>query len=625
MSVPADLRKLQSFYRRGAWPQVIQVGEQFRHQGRDDHVLNAWLAMAYHVTQQNQKAIPLCEKLYQTSTFSDVQTESREIGMSAMRYHVVLARHYFQEKRYDEALRICERLKVFGNKLSDKFIVAGKIYLEQGHYTRAAEEFAHLLAERPDRADAAVSCLRYLLDAQPSNEAAHRALFDLYERSGTTRKQIADAEARLAHSPDDVRAIFALGYLYCFSGSVPHAVTLWQRYLAKYPTWKHLHLALGHAHFHQEAYAQAEASWQQFEPATIAEAEALLQCYNRLFSRSWSSEPVLWRLVELGVKWDRLDVVEGPLKIMRKIKPDSAIIGQILEQVLLLQVDRHTKAGSPMAALARLKELVRLHPDKPTYQKRLAEFLAAHPDLQPQKGEAREAPVPSEPAHAATLVGDLTTPAGGLHSATEAIAVVDLCDSTTLASKFGDRFLLEAKKLLSDTAEPLFKQHQVRWLKSTGDGYLSIFPNSREAALAAVTLLRTLREEKQLAESHPIHIRIGIHFGETQVDGNSERHGQAVHKAFRIEGVKPADLIQVEGSAPRAEVPLRNRIFISEEVYDDIYQDDIPRCRFIGVTELKGFSGLHRLYELKWQEQPSKRQAAAGESDLEHRGTGPRL
>ncbi|MBI3091527.1 MAG: tetratricopeptide repeat protein [Candidatus Tectomicrobia bacterium] len=625
MSVPGELRKLQSFYRRGAWPQVIQVGEQLRHQGRDDHVLNAWLAMAYHVTKQDQKAIPLCEKLYQTATFSDVQTECREIGISAMRYHVVLARHFFQEKRYDEALRICERLKVFDNKLSDKFIIAGKVYLEQGHYSRAAEEFARLLTERPDRADNAVACLRYLLDAEPSNEAAHRALFDLSERTGTTRKQISDNEARLARSPDEARAIFALGYLYTFSGSAPQALALWQRYLAKYPTWKHLHLARGHAHFHQDDYAQAENCWQQFEPATIAEAEALLQCYNRLFSRSWSSEPVLWRLVELGVKWDRLDVVEGPLKIMRKIKPDSPMIGQILEQVLVLQVDRHTKAGSSTAALARLKELVRLHPDKPAYQQRLAEFLAAHPGLQAQKDEVREAPAPSEPAHGATLVGDLTTPAGGLHSATEAIVVVDLCDSTTLASKFGDRYLLEVKKLLADTAEPLFKQHQVRWLKSTGDGYLSIFPNSREAALAAVTLLRTFQEEKQLAESHPIHIRIGIHFGETQVDGNGERHGQVVHKAFRIEGVKPSDLTQVEGSAPRAEVPLRNRIFLSEEVYDDIYQDDIPRCRFIGVTELKGFSGLHRLYELKWQEQPRKLQPAAGESDLEHRGTGPRV
>jgi HEAT repeat protein/class 3 adenylate cyclase len=181
----------------------------------------------------------------------------------------------------------------------------------------------------------------------------------------------------------------------------------------------------------------------------------------------------------------------------------------------------------------------------------------------------------------------------------EAILVVDLCNSTGIAAKYGDQFALELKNKLTDIAIPLAKQQSYQYIKSTGDGFLITFPTIRNSVQFAVDLLKDVRSyNSTVDESHGIAIRFAINFGETRVDSKGDRVGVATNMTFRVEGVKPKDMIEIEGGIKKDEMKTEFRILISENVVDEAKTIDGITVNLLGLFELKGVSGLHRVFEL---------------------------
>jgi hypothetical protein len=73
-----------------------------------------------------------------------------------------------------------------------------------------------------------------------------------------------------------------------------------------------------------------------------------------------------------------------------------------------------------------------------------------------------------------------------------------------------------------------------------------------------------------------------------------------MNKAFRLEGLSQASFAQLEGERDAREIPGQDRIFLDEEAAKELHALEIPH-RLVGLCSLKGFSGLHRVYEVPWQ------------------------
>lgn len=183
---------------------------------------------------------------------------------------------------------------------------------------------------------------------------------------------------------------------------------------------------------------------------------------------------------------------------------------------------------------------------------------------------------------------------------TEAVLVVDLVGSTHLATHYGDGLAMQARTTLKDRALAAAQKHGLAFAENTGDGYFMTFPSVAAAIRTAVELLKNLKDQPpDLSPGPPLQVRAGISYGEILLDTGGNRHGATINKAFRLEGLNREAFAQMEGGTPAQEIPDRNRIFLDEEAAHEARASDIP-MRFVGFASLKGFSGLHGVYELQW-------------------------
>ena len=187
----------------------------------------------------------------------------------------------------------------------------------------------------------------------------------------------------------------------------------------------------------------------------------------------------------------------------------------------------------------------------------------------------------------------------------EAVLVLDLCDSTTIANRYGDAFALRVKEGLRALARPILNQAGVSFLKGTGDGFLSTFPDMAGAVEAAVRILhRKGTKLPKTSDGVSPMFRFGIHFGQTCVDSDGDRQGDVVNMAFRLEGVGSSGFHETYGGILRDALPLTDRIFISEHAYGELQRMGGVPCRLVGFFDLKGIAGRHRVYEILWREIP---------------------
>jgi class 3 adenylate cyclase len=183
----------------------------------------------------------------------------------------------------------------------------------------------------------------------------------------------------------------------------------------------------------------------------------------------------------------------------------------------------------------------------------------------------------------------------------EAILVVDLVGSTRLATHYGDGLAMRARNVLKDRTLAAAEGHGLLFAESTGDGHLMTFQSVAAAVETATTLLRELQDRPpDMSPGPALEVRVGISYGEILLDGAGGRHGAAINRAFRLQGVSRESFAQVNGHGDLSEIPDRNRIFLDEEGERELQSSDVRR-RFVGFCSLKGFSGLHRVYEVRWE------------------------
>lgn len=213
---------------------------------------------------------------------------------------------------------------------------------------------------------------------------------------------------------------------------------------------------------------------------------------------------------------------------------------------------------------------------------------------------AARAATPKEPgrsqAQPAAAAGSDATP-GAVHRS-EAIAVIDLCGSTDLITRFGNSFLLSVKHRIQQHAGPISARHEAFYSDFTGDGYLTFFPTVPKALAALQEIMsRVPALNNDLPTGAEIALRAALNFGEVLIDRDTMRTGSAIHKTFRLEALGGANLIEAKGGVRREEFPEKNYILVSEEAMTILQKIQGVQCRFLGHCELKGFPGIHRIYK----------------------------
>ena len=180
----------------------------------------------------------------------------------------------------------------------------------------------------------------------------------------------------------------------------------------------------------------------------------------------------------------------------------------------------------------------------------------------------------------------------------EAILVVDLVDSTYLATHYGDGMAMRAKNVLKDRILQRADARGLSFVENIGDGYFMTFPSVEAAVGTATALVRDLRNHPEdLASELPLDVRVAISYGEILVDPRGGRHGTAINKAFRLEALSAESFTKVEGEEGPKKIADRNRIFLDEEAVRELNSSGVP-LHSVGFCALKGFSGLHRVFEV---------------------------
>lgn len=188
---------------------------------------------------------------------------------------------------------------------------------------------------------------------------------------------------------------------------------------------------------------------------------------------------------------------------------------------------------------------------------------------------------------------------GPVNFVSEAVLVVDLVNSTHLATHYGEGFAMRARNILKDRIIEAAEAHGLIFAENTGDGYFMTFPSVLGALRVAVELLKGLKDRPpDMSPGPPLEVRTGISYGEILIDDRGARHGTTINKAFRLEALSRESFVQKEDGG---EVRDRNRIFLDEEAEQELRLPEIT-LRPVGFCTLKGFSGLHRVFEMQWDE-----------------------
>jgi hypothetical protein len=199
--------------------------------------------------------------------------------------------------------------------------------------------------------------------------------------------------------------------------------------------------------------------------------------------------------------------------------------------------------------------------------------------------------------------------AGPAGFVSEAVLAVDLTDSTRLATHYGEAVALRARNALEEQVRRLTETSRT-FLETTGDGCLVTFPAVTPAIESAVALVREWHERPpDLGPAGRLDLRVGVTYGEILLDARGARHGAAINKAYRLLCVKPKDLVEVKVETEGTALSERTRILVDEDAAQEAGRT--AGFPFVGYARLRGFTGLHGLYEVTWQTRIPPTPAAA--------------
>lgn len=152
------------------------------------------------------------------------------------------------------------------------------------------------------------------------------------------------------------------------------------------------------------------------------------------------------------------------------------------------------------------------------------------------------------------------------------VVIVDVVDSTGLATRIGDRAWGDLFASYVARAADLLPRYRGRLIKTTGDGLLATFDGAARALRCAVAL-------RDVAADLDLQVRAAVHTGEVEFTENDIR-GVSIHEASRMMSLAAGGEVLVSATtvalAGDAGVPIEDR----------------------GEHELRGLPGSHRLYAI---------------------------
>jgi len=165
---------------------------------------------------------------------------------------------------------------------------------------------------------------------------------------------------------------------------------------------------------------------------------------------------------------------------------------------------------------------------------------------------------------------------------TVTILFSDIQDSTVLTDRLGDRRWMELLRDHNAIVTAALSAHGGFEVKAQGDGYMLAFDSARRGLRCAIDIQRELARYRSAHPANPLHVRVGLHTGEVIRD-QDDFFGRNVILAARIAGSAAGDEILVSSV-------LRELVISSGDI-------EFGDSREI---ELKGLSGLHRVYTVPW-------------------------
>ena len=132
---------------------------------------------------------------------------------------------------------------------------------------------------------------------------------------------------------------------------------------------------------------------------------------------------------------------------------------------------------------------------------------------------------------------------------TEKLSVMfaDICGSTSLYDRLGDEL---ARRLIAKCIAMMVDKvtaYQGTLIKTIGDEIMCTFPCAENAMNAACAMQNTI-ENDNFGKDHPMHIRIGFHYGDVICE-TGDVYGDTVNVAARVASITRADQIMTTTAA----------------------------------------------------------------------------
>jgi adenylate cyclase len=133
------------------------------------------------------------------------------------------------------------------------------------------------------------------------------------------------------------------------------------------------------------------------------------------------------------------------------------------------------------------------------------------------------------------------------HTEKLAVMFADICGSTALYDRLGDemarRLIAKCIAMMVDKATA----YQGTLIKTIGDEIMCTFRSAENAMNAACAMQNTI-ENDNLGKDHPMHIRIGFHYGDVICE-TGDVYGDTVNVAARVASITRANQIMTTMAA----------------------------------------------------------------------------
>ena len=163
------------------------------------------------------------------------------------------------------------------------------------------------------------------------------------------------------------------------------------------------------------------------------------------------------------------------------------------------------------------------------------------------------------------------------------IVFTDIEDSTRRLESMGDiawlRTLAAHHRIIRHRA----RQHRGMEVSAMGDGFLLVFESLQDAIACTTAIQRDIRDHVRRHPSQEIHVRVGIHTGETIAAEDAGLVGRNVHLASRVaDQAAGGEILLTDAALERSDPPPSTNLGESRR------------------AALRGLPGTHALHPLSW-------------------------